>query len=303
MNRPSAARTATLVTTTVSLCLVVLKTLVGVLSGSVAVLASAVDSLLDFIVSLFNVFAVRGAEKPRDENHNYGHGKIEGLAALLEGLFILGSAFFVLWKAADKVMHPRPLGASGVDFALGAMVVSMAASAALVWYLRRMSKHSRSLVLEADALHYRTDVWSNAAVLAGMLVLRFTGWETADALIAAGIGVYIAWAAVPLIRKGLDMLLDHALPEAMAAEILRIASTHSPLVNNVHELKTRRSGEVNFVEFHLVLSEDMPLGKAHRIADEIENRIRAIENSRWSINIHLDPVDDSHRDRRLAEAG
>jgi ferrous-iron efflux pump FieF len=303
MNQPSAARTATLVTTTVSLCLVVLKTTVGLLTGSVAVIASAVDSLLDFLVSLFNVFAVRGSEKPSDANHNYGHGKIEGLAALLEGLFILGSAVFVLYKSVDKFIHPSPLALGGVDLALGAMLVSMTASAVLVWYLHKMGKRSRSLVLEADALHYRTDVWSNGAVLLGMLVIRFSGWQAADALIAGLIGLYIAWAAVPLIRKGLDMLLDHALPEEMVSEILSIATSHSPLINGVHELKTRRSGEINFVEFHLVFNEHIALGKAHRISDEIEDRIRALEKSRWSVNIHLDPVDDSHQDRNVAENG
>lgn len=302
MSSPSAAHKATRVTTSVSLTLVILKTAVGLLTGSVAVIASAVDSLLDFLVSLFNMFAVRGSEKPRDDNHNYGHGKIEGLAALLEGLFILASALFVLWKSVDKLIHPRAIATGGVDLALAAMVVSMAASAALVWYLRRMSKRTRSLVLEADALHYRTDVWSNGAVLLGMLVLRFTGWQMADALIAGGIGVYIAAAALPLIRKGLDMLLDHALPESVTAEIARIAATHSPHVNGVHEIRTRRSGEINFVDLHLVFSEEMSLGQAHRIGDEIENRIRALEPVRWSINIHLDPVDDSHKDRKR-EAG
>ena len=302
MGTPSAARTATRVTTSVSFCLVVLKTIVGLATGSVAVIASAVDSALDFLVSLFNMFAVRGSKKPRDDNHNYGHVKIEGLAALLEGLFILGSALFVLWKSVDKLLHPRVIEQSGVDLALAAMVVSMAASAVLVWFLKRMSKRTRSLVLEADALHYRTDVWSNGAVLAGMLVLRFTGWQAADALIAGGIGIYIAAAAVPLIRKGLDMLLDHALPESVTAEIAHIAATHSPLVNGVHEIRTRRSGEINFVDFHLVLDEEIPLGIAHRVADEIEARIRALDDVRWSINIHLDPVDDSHKDRKR-EAG
>lgn len=298
----SPARKATLVTTGVSLGLVVLKGLVGLATGSVAVLASAIDSLLDFFVSLFNAFAVRGAEKPRDDNHNYGHGKIEGLAALIEGLFILASAGFVLWKAIDKLVHPQPLEQGGVDLALATMLASMATAAALVWFLGRMARRSRSLVLEADALHYRTDVWSNGAVLLGMIAIRFTGWQAADALIAGGIGLYIAWAAVPLIRKGLDMLLDHALPDALVSRIRDIATTHSPMVNGVHELKTRRSGDINFVEFHLVFDEHITLRDAHRVGDEIEARIRGLEKSRWHVNIHLDPVDDSRRDRALANS-
>ncbi len=301
MKTSSVARRATLVTTSVSFSLVILKLAVGLVSGSVAVLASAVDSLLDFIVSLFNAFAVRGSEKPSDENHNYGHGKIEGIAAMVEGLFILASAGFVLWRAILRLIHPTPLNAKGVDLAVAAMVVSMLASWVLVAYLNRAGKKSRSLVLEADALHYRTDVWSNGAVLLGMAVIRFTDWLAADALIAIGIGLYIAWAALPLIRKGLDMLLDHALPEELSAQILETAIGHSSLVNGMHELRTRRSGEINFVEFHLVFNEDIALGVAHRVADEIEARIRALEKSQWIINIHLDPVDDSNHDRRLEE--
>lgn len=299
----SPARRATVVTTCASLALVAVKAVAGLLSGSVAVLASALDSLLDSVVSLFNAFAVRGAEKPRDADHNYGHGKIEGVAALFEGLLILGSAGFVLWRAAGKFMHPEPIATGGLDLAMGAMAFSMLSAFGIVAYLRRETRRTRSLVLEADALHYRTDVWSNAAVLAGMLVIRVTGWQAADALVAGGIGLYIAWAALPLLRKALDMLLDHALPPDISKEILKIARTHSELVNGVHELRTRRSGEVNFVDLHLVFSEHITLGRAHRVADEIEIRIRALEKSKWSVSIHLDPVDDSRRDRKLAEEG
>ena len=301
MNASSLTRRATFVSTGVSLSLVCLKFSIGLLSGSVAVLASAIDSLLDFIVSLFNAFAVRGAEKPRDEDHNYGHGKLEGLAALFEGLLILASSVFVFHQAFLKARNPRPFANAGLDLALIVMLVSMTASIALVAYLNRAAAKTGNLVLEADALHYRTDVWSNAAILLGIVLIRFTGWTQADPLIAVGVGIYIAWAAIPLIRKSVDMLMDRALPETLVERIRVIAEGHSPLAGDVHEMKTRRSGEINFVEFHLVLDEEIPLGEAHRIGDEIEMRIRALEHTRWVINIHLDPVNDSYRDRKLAE--
>lgn len=299
LHKTSVARRATLVTTAVSFSLAILKAVVGVLSGSVAILASAVDSFLDFMISLFNVIAVRGAEKPRDEDHNYGHGKLEGIAALFEGLLILGSAAFILYKAGQKFVHPVPLEAAGLNLAVITMLVSMLVSAGLVWYLRAASRRSRSLVLEADALHYRMDVWANAAVLAGMIVILATGWEIADPLIALAVGLYIGRESLPLLRKAYDMLMDRALRDDLVAQIQNIAMAHSPLVNGMHELKSRRSGEVNFVEFHLVFNEHIPLGRAHRVADEIEMRIRGLEDSRWSINIHLDPVDDSYQDRKL----
>lgn len=300
MNASSLNRRATLVSTGVSLSLVCLKFTVGVLSGSVAVLASAIDSALDFFVSLFNAFAVRGAEKPSDQDHNYGHGKLEGLAALLEGLFILASSLFVFRQAFLKFIHPKPFDHAGLDLALAVMVASMIASILLVAFLKRTAAKTRNLVLEADAVHYQTDVWSNAAILCGIVLIRFTGWTQADPIIAFGVGIYIAAAAVPLIRKSVDMLMDRALPDALVERIREIAETHSPQAGDVHEMKTRRSGDVNFVDFHLVLDEHISLGEAHHIGDEIEMRIRALEKTRWVINIHLDPVNDSSRDRNLA---
>jgi cation diffusion facilitator family transporter len=293
MNTSSLNRRATLVSSAVALALVALKFTVGIASGSVSVLASAIDSLLDFLVSMFNAYAVRGAEKPSDQDHNYGHGKLEGLAALIEGLFILASSVYVLHQAWLKLVNPKPFENTGLDLALGVMVVSLVASIGLTVYLKRAARKTGNLVLEADALHYSTDVWSNATILAGIVLIRFTGWTQADPLIAIAVGLYIAWAALPLLRKSIDMLMDHALPEQVVERIRLIAETHSPRARDVHALRTRRSGNVNFVDFHLVLDEHIPLGEAHEIGDQIEMRIRALENTRWEINIHLDPVDDS----------
>ncbi len=298
----SLPRKATRVTTLTALVLVLAKLAVGLWSGSVAVLASAADSFLDFLVSSFNVLAVHSSEKPHDESYNYGRGKMEGLAAMLEGLFILASAVYIVKQAALKLLHPQALSHAGLNTATAVMALSLCVTLALVAYLRRATRENRSLVLEADALHYRTDVLSNAAVLAAMIAIRFTGWQILDPLLALGVAAYIANASLPLIRKGSDMLLDRALPDAIVEKIRVIASTHSPLVNGVHEVKTRRSGNINFVEFHLVFDENIQLGGAHRVADEIEMRIRALEKSHWSINVHLDPVDDSKRDQRLAAA-
>ncbi len=296
----SLPRKATLLSALTALGLVAGKFAVGWFSGSVAVLASAADSFLDFMVSTFNAVAVRSAEKPGDEMYNYGRGKMEGLAAALEGLCILASAAWIAREAFIKLLHPRPLSPAGLGWAMAAMAVSLAITMALVIYLQRVSRASGNLVIEADALHYRTDLVSNAAVLGAMLAIRFTGLNAIDPLLALAVAVYIAQASLPLLRKGLNMLLDRALPDPLVLRIRETAARHSPLVNGVHELKTRRSGETNFVEFHLVFDEQIALGLAHRIADEIEMRIRELDRATWVINIHLDPVDDSKRDQRLS---
>ena len=294
-------RKATRLTTGASLLLTVLKLSAGIYTGSVAVLASAIDSFFDFLVSAFNVLAVVSTEKPHDETYNYGRGKMEGLAAMVEGLFILGSAGFIVRQAVNKLLYPQPLSTLGLNLAMGVMVLSILAAGGITFYLRWASTHSRSLVLKADALHYKTDVYSNGAILLALVIIRFTGWQMADPLLGIGIAIFIAKESLPLIRQGLDMLLDRALPEVLVKQINTIAVSHSPLVSGAHELKTRRAGDINFVELHLVFDEHIPLGQAHRIADEIEMRIRALEKAKWSVNIHLDPVDDSPRDRRLAE--
>jgi cation diffusion facilitator family transporter len=197
---------------------------------------------------------------------------------------------------------PHPFSDPELKAALGVMAISLAVTFFLVRYLNRLSKLTGNLILESDALHYRTDLLTNGGILIALVIIKFTGWHPFDAIIALGLSVYIALAALPLLRKGLAQLLDRALDPELVDEIRRIAEGHSPLVNGMHELRTRKSGDLHFVEFHLVFNEDIPLGRAHRVADEIEARIRALKPLRWSINVHLDPVDDSHHDRRLEAA-
>ena len=298
--KPSAPRRATLMASGASLLLIAVKLGVGLSTGTVAVLASAVDSLLDFLVSSFNAYAVRSTERPSDEVYNYGRGKMEGVAALLEGLFILASALYILREAVFQFGEPMRIEAGRLQWAMGAMAFSMIVTALLVGYLKRMAKESRSLIIEADTLHYQMDLITNGSVLLALVLIRFTGWDWLDPAIAIVISLVVARAAMPLLRKGLNMLLDRALDESLVQQIRSITASHSGKVTGVHEVKTRRSGDTNFVEFHLVFDEDIKLREAHHIADEIEMRIRKLDKARWIINIHLDPVDDSHRDHKLA---
>jgi ferrous-iron efflux pump FieF len=309
----SAPRKATLVASLAALILIVVKLTVGLLSGSVVVLASAVDSLLDFLVSSFNAYAVRSAERPSDQTYNYGRGKMEGVAAFSEGLFIFASALYILREAFLKFTGPGEPGLgfhlpdaipdNALDWAMGAMAFSLIVTAALVAFLKKMGRESQSLIIRADTLHYQTDLLSNGGILLALVLVRFTGWAWLDPAIAIGVSLFVARAAVPLLRKGLDMLLDRALDTELVEKIRGIAESHSDRVSNVHELKTRRSGDTNLVEFHLVFDENIKLREAHRIADEIEMRVRDLEKARWIVNIHLDPVDDSFRDQKLAKTG
>jgi cation diffusion facilitator family transporter len=305
----NAPRKATQMAASAALLLIGVKLAIGLATGAVVVLASAVDSMLDFLVSSFNAYAVRSAERPSDQTYNYGRGKIEGLAAFSEGLFILASALYILRQAIFKFVTPGTLSLHvpasipnpHLYWAIGAMLFSIAVTAALVAYLRKREQESPSLIIRADALHYKMDLLSNAGILAALLLIRLTGWSWLDPAIAAGVSLYVARAALPVLRKGLAMLLDRALDASLVERIRKIAETHSERVTNVHELKTRRSGDTNLVEFHLVFDEDIKLREAHQIADEIEMRVRSLEKSRWIVNIHLDPVDDSLLDQHLSK--
>jgi ferrous-iron efflux pump FieF len=307
----SAPRKATLVASLASLVLILVKLAIGLSTGTVVVLASAVDSFLDFLVSSFNAYAVRSAERPSDQTYNYGRGKMEGVAAFSEGLFILASALYIMRQAIFKFILPgsldfhlpAPIPVEGLGWAMGAMAFSLVVTFFLVGYLKKRAAESTSLIIRADTLHYQTDLLSNAGILIALALIRFTGWAWLDPVIGMGVSLYVAKAAVPLLRKGLAMLLDRALEPNLVDSIRSIAESHSDRVTGMHELKTRRSGETNLVEFHLVFDEDIKLREAHHIADEIEMRVRALESSPWIINIHLDPVDDSHRDQKLAKLG
>ncbi len=299
----SAARRATLAASSTALVLILVKLLVGLSTGTVVVLASAVDSLLDFLVSSFNAYAVHSAERPSDEAYNYGRGKMEGVASLLEGFFILASALYILREAIYKFITPTLITSRHLVFAMAAMAFSLCVTYLLVAFLRRMSRQSSSLIIKADTVHYQVDLLSNGGIIVALLLIRFTGWVWLDPAIAVGISLFVAKAAIPLLRQGLQMLLDKALDPELVESIRKIADSHSGRVNGVHELKTRRAGDTNFVEFHLVFDEDIKLREAHHIADEIEMRIRNLQKGRWMVNIHLDPVDDSNRDHKLAGAG
>jgi ferrous-iron efflux pump FieF len=308
-----AARQGTFAATLTALVLILVKLAVGFLTGTVVVIASAVDSFLDFVISSFNVYAVRSADRPSDPSYNYGRGKIEGVAAFSEGLFIMASALYILRQAAAKFVVPGSMGlrwrlpeaipGPSLDWAMGAMTFSLAATAALVWFLKRKARISTSLILRADTAHYQTDLLSSGGILLTLALVRLTGWAWLDPVIAIGVAAYVARAAFPLIRKGLAMLLDHALEGHVVDSIRAIAESTSDRVTGVHELKTRRSGDTNLVEFHLVFDEGIGLREAHQIADEIETRVRALADTRWIVNIHLDPVDDSFKDQKIARRG
>lgn len=286
----SPQKRATVVSSTVATFLVLIKLVIGVASGSVAVLASAIDSLLDTLVSIFNFFAIRKAEENPNDTYQYGKGKIQAIAAVIEGTIISMSGLYIIYVGGEKLIE------ASVTTLLAPSIVAMSISIVityfLVQYLLKVSKETDNLVIKADALHYKTDLWSNAAVLLSLGLVYLTGLDWIDALFGIGIGVYIIYSAYEIIVEGIGILLDRALDGKLVAQIGEIISKH-PEVTSYHWLRTRTDGTTNYVEFHMVLRPSMRLLEAHRIADEVEDRIRELETrKRWIITPHFDPYDD-----------
>jgi len=282
---------ATLVSTSVAALLVLMKMTIGIFSGSIAVLASAIDSFLDLTVSLFNYFALSNAEKAPDDNFNFGRSKIEPLAAVIEGTVISLSALFILYEALVKVVHPRDMQYIGES--VWVMLASLIITMILVLFLNYVANKTKNMVIKADALHYKTDLFSNGAVLLALGIVSYTGEQLIDPILGIGISIYMIYSALPIIKEGILMLLDAALADDDIQEIREILKLET-VVTNYHNLQTRESGSHIFISVHAVFNVSISLYDAHIVSDRIELKIKELfEDKKVHILIHMDPYDDS----------
>jgi ferrous-iron efflux pump FieF len=257
--------------------LIALKGVTGLLTGSISVWASLLDSAMDIFASTINYFAVRAAARPPDEDHLYGHGKAESLAGL-----------FLIREAVSRLVTPRETSYEWVGVAT--MVVAAIVSVLLVARLRRVAAETDSPALGADAVHYATDVYTNGAALLALLAVALTGWQLADPLTSLAISSYIVWSAVRVARDSVDVLMDRRLPievdEAVAAVVGRFRGEG---VRGFHDLRTRRSGSHKFIDLHLEVRRDMSLQEGHDLSVRVLRSIEA-EIPRSRVQIHTDPV-------------
>lgn len=285
---------ATLISTIVAFLLVTFKLTVGIISGSVAVLASAIDSLLDMVVSLFNYFALHNSDKEPDEHFNFGRRKLEPLAAVIEGTIISLSALFILYTAISKMVQGSVI--EHLDISIGVMVASLLITAGLVFFLNNVAKKTGNMVIQADALHYKTDLLSNGAVLVSLVFISFTEYTFIDPLLGIGISIYMIYSAFPLIKDGILMLLDAALDQESVTKITKLLNAQLD-ISSYHDLRTRQSGNEIYLSVHVVFSISTSLYDAHMVGDRIELGLKNLfpENNVYAL-IHLDPYDDSDVD-------
>lgn len=264
--------------------LLVVKAYAWWVSGSVSVLASLADSMIDALASCVNFLAVRYALQPADEEHRFGHGKAESLAGLGQSLLIMGSAMYLMVQAVDRMMNPQPL--EQIDVAVGVMAFSIVATFCLVMYQRWVISQTHSVAIKADSLHYVSDLLTNLGIVIALILSQF-GWSQVDPLLAIAIAIYIFYTAIMIWNESIQHLLDRELPEEEQQKIQGIALSHVEVLG-VHELRTRQSGRVKIVQLHLELDGNMPLWQAHDICDEVEREIKD-EFPSADVLLHQDP--------------
>jgi ferrous-iron efflux pump FieF len=277
-------RLATYASISVATILIVAKLIAWGLSDSVSLLATLIDSVLDALASLINLIAVRHALTPADKEHRFGHGKAEALAGLSQSMFIAGSAGFLLLEAGRRLISPIPVEAVGTGIAV--MLFSIIATLLLLGFQQHVIRKTNSTAIKADALHYRTDLLVNASVIAA-LWLSAQGRDGFDALFACAIGIYILYSAWGIIALSYDHLMDRELPDKQREEIKQLVLQHKS-ARGLHDLRSRHSGTMTFIQLHLELDDDLSLLEAHRISDEVEaSLMEAFPES--EIIIHIDP--------------
>mgnify|MGYP004701672293 CR=1 FL=1 len=270
-----------------ALTLAILKFVVGLLTGSLAVIASAVDSLLDIVMSGVNFLAIRQAELPADDGHSFGHGKFETLATLIQSLVISASGGWILVEAIQR-LHAGDSEVQQIGNGVIVLAISVAASFWISRYLRRVGKATDSSALEADALHFAMDIYTNGALLAGLIVLAFVDAPWLDPVMSLFVALYILKEALNLARQALRDILDAELPVEVRNEVLRLVNKHQGEILDIHRLRTRRAGSQKLMDFHLTVCKHLTVQAAHDLADHLEAAI-AKEIRGANVTIHVEP--------------
>lgn len=288
-------RSATIASVGVACFLIILKLTAFLLTNSIALLATLIDSLMDAAASTLNLLAVRHSLTPADHEHRFGHGKAEALAGLGQAAFISGSAFFLIFEAGGRLLSPQAVSHSSVGIIV--MIISMILTIALVKYQNHVVAKTGSVAITADALHYVSDLLVNMFVIIALVLNSQFGWAQADPIFGLGVALFVLYSAWKIVRQSMHHLMDHELSDEQRQQIISIIAGHSEVIN-MHDLRTRSSGQNIFIQLHLELKGSLTLKKAHDIAEEVEDLIKeAFPNA--EVLIHEDP-DDIAEDRKVS---
>ncbi|UCH51505.1 MAG: cation transporter [Chloroflexota bacterium] len=269
--------------------LIAFKVVVGVITGSISVIAQAVDSFLDLLAIVITFFAVIIATKPADENHPFGHGKVENIAAITQAMLIFSAGGLIIYSAVRRITTGAAIELT--EAGIGVMLVSIIASIFLSRHLLRVSRANDSIALEASARNIAADVYSAAGVLVGLVVIRFTRLSIIDPIIALLVSLIILKAAYDVLRKSFGGLIDVKLPEAEENVIRSAIMEHAGELVDFHELRTRKAGSQRYIDLHLVMPKDISVEEAHRMCDHLEQDIEG-KLQQASVTIHVEPCSE-----------
>lgn len=271
-----------------ALLLAGVKAAIGFSSGSVAVLASALDSAGDVLASFANFVFLTIAEKPADEGHHFGHGKAEYLATLLQGVILLSGGVTLGLHAIERVVTPRPVEASIT--AIATMVGSIIATFFLTRYLRSNASRAESTALAADSLHYTSDVVANLATIVALVIVRFTGSPRVDSILGIFVACWIAWSSLTLMWNASGDLMDRALPSHEIDAIIEPIERADAAIVGYRDLRTRRAAGIRFIDVELCIDRSVSFERAHEITELVKERIRD-RFPQAIINAHAEPVE------------
>lgn len=277
---------ATKLSLVVIVALIVLKVVAVVITGSISITAQAVDSFLDLFAVAIIFFAISMASRPADEEHPFGHGKVEGIAATAQAVLIVTAGGLIIYSAVRRIIAGTAVELT--EAGIGVMLVSIIVSIFLSRHLLKVSRATDSIALEAAARNIAADVYSAAGVLVALVAIRFTGLGILDPIIALAVALLILKAAYDVIRKSFGELVDVRLPPAEEDEIMSCIREHSGQIVGFHEVRTRKAGSQRFVDLHLMLPKNASVEEAHQLCDHLEQDIEnRFPNS--SVTIHVEP--------------
>ena len=288
---------AALASVTLALVLLVAKGWAAYLTDSTAMLGSLADTALDVIASVTTLVGVRIAAIPADTDHRFGHGKAEALVALAQVALISVSAIGICWRAADRLTHGAQTQA--MDAGIGVSLLAIALTFALLWYQRRVIARTGSVAIKTDNVHYKSDLMLNGSVIVALLLEQALHVPGADAVFGIAIALWLMWGAWRASSEAIHQLMDREWPEEERQEFLATAATY-PELKGLHDLRTRKSGTLRFVQFHVWVPGDWSVQEAHdrldAVEEELQDRFPGTE-----ILIHVDPEGQTDRETLLPQ--
>ncbi|MDY6821461.1 MAG: cation diffusion facilitator family transporter [Deferribacterota bacterium] len=264
-----------------------LKIIVGLLINSLAIIASAVDNIMDIISSTFNMLALKKSDEPPDSNHKYGHSKFEPLATYTQALILIATSLFIFYRAIVKIYRDQPV--KEINVGVIVMLISLISTLFLIIYLNKKAKEYNSNLLKAETLHYKTDVFTNIGIIITLIAINFWDIYFLDPIISLAITIYILYEAIKLLLESVKELTDSEVPFNIEESINSIINEKFyNEVANFHNLRTRKAGNKIFIDMHITLNNNPTITKAHKIVNSIEDKIKG-KYKNADVTIHIEP--------------